>query len=387
MQHTLTTGLMTTVLWCSPAFVPNLMAQNAGQPAPLSLGELALCVEAARSQISDLSVSFRFDASAAPANQLFARSHRTVSVKGSKIFSDHEYGAMAEYESGTYRVTASFDGLRTSSYLAHMRRASFIAAREDIATTKGMGFFDIMMWNPCSTDKHGYHDMDLHSVLVSSLSSVRPFLEDIDGHACLVVDQRDTAGGAVTFSAWIDPARGFLPIQQRWAFAANGRTIMEFFIHEAQEVHPGLWVPMRGRKINYMLPGVPECDRQVEYTLEVDGFEAGQPAVTVNSGLQDDAFDVIASLPPGVKVYDRDGDRSWIVAGRDFKKMGESFDMQLANYRERDEHLNRRLSGSEQMPESTTSRSRSTSVIYCGIGASLTGFGLVGFWVRRRGMI
>jgi hypothetical protein len=195
----------------------------------------------------------------------------------------------------------------------------------------GRGFFDLMMFNPIATDENGSNEMDLHSVLVSANSVVRSSLEEVDGRACYVVDETDPEAQGVTFTAWIDPGRGFLPVRQQYVNPVTHRVKMEFVTESALEIQPGIWLPVLGHKTLRPNVVVPECPSGIVETLMLDGYQQGHPAIAVNTGVDDSVFDVISSLPQGVRVLDQDTGQSWTVAAAD--RRGPSPDVEIARAR------------------------------------------------------
>lgn len=383
--------MQTNFLSCSTlvvgvvVFASAATAQSDPRPIPLTRPQLIQCIEVARTQISDFSVSFRFDADTAPANMLAARSHRRVLLHDGKVRVDHEYGQMPEYNGPTAVLHSAYDGTHYSHHTVHARVAVRTSRSSQSTNTKGVGFFDMMMWNPTASGRgNGYDDQDLLSVLRSSHSTLRPNLEDIDGRACIVVDERDAQTGGVAFTAWIDAARGFLPIQQQYIESRTGRPYMEFFTDEAYEAAPGVWFPTVGRKINHLMQGVPEIDRGMVTTLTVDRDAAGRPVIAVNAGIAESEFDIIATLPPGTRVSDTDSARRWIVAGKDFERLGESLDTQIANVRKSDPDLDRRLSsGFTPVSQLSTASSFPSPVVFIIAGAGIATLGFTALWLRR----
>jgi hypothetical protein len=367
------------------ALLTTATGRSEAQPVPLTRPQLIQCIEAARGQISDFSVSFRFDADTAPANQLHARSHRRVLLKDGRVRVDHEYAQMPEYDGATYIVSSAFDGVRYTHHLGHLRQATRTLQPSTSVETKGAGFFDMMMWNPSASGQgSGYSDQDLLSVLRSARSTLRPSLEDVEGHACIVVDERDESTGEIAFTAWIDVDRGFLPIQQRYLDSSSGRPVMEFFMDAAHQASPLVWVPTEGRKVNHVIPGVPELDRRTVSTLMVDRDAAGNPVLAVNSGIADEEFDVLTTLPPGTRVGDVDTGQRWTVAGKDFERLGESFDTQIANARKSDPDLDRRLSaGFTQVSQVSTERILPSPVALVLAGAGIGAIGYTGLRLCR----
>lgn len=288
----------------------------AQQQPPLTLRQLAAKVGELRARIKDLTVSFTYDATTPGSGTLFAKSHQRIIVKGDKLSIDHEYSA-PELNAGPWHVLTTYDGYDTfvhnsSPSVPHPDIAIQTGGRQSGASTRGTGFFDLMMFNPASRGRSGSSDMDLHSVLVSWHSVLRPQREDVAGHQCYVVDE--TEAGRPSFTAWIDPDRGFLPIRQVYWNMGTGKPLMQFDIDTAAEIQPGLWCPMEGRKHLYM-------GRVSEYAMIVDGYAQGAPQLSIDSGVDDSVFDLRRSLPPNVRFlvvrrnFLRAGIVSWTGAG------------------------------------------------------------------------
>lgn len=273
---------------------------GARQHADITLRDLARRVAETRSRIHDLSVTFSFNITSGGAGNLFAHSHMSVTLKGTRLLIDHEYSP-ADKDSSFHRIT-SFDGERSTIYDASRSTAIVVPNRERELTTNGLGFFDLFMLNPTTSGVSGADRMDLVALLHSPDAVLRPAREKIDGHDCFVVDEFGPDINRPKLTVWIDPARGDLPIRQQY-FAASPTPYMQFDIVSAAQIQPGLWVPLTGRKSTGFVPGGPEASN-MRWDMIVDTVPGAM--ISINSGVADSTFDLASNLPPGVKVVRRD---------------------------------------------------------------------------------
>jgi hypothetical protein len=311
------------------------LAASAGREH-LTREDLCQGVEAVHSAIEDLTVSFRFDFVNAPANNLHARSHKTIAVKGDKTYLAHEYGATSpDGEERRYQTEAAYNGKRSTYHLAGDKRAYCVVQRMKETQTQGSGFFDLMLLNAPRPDlaATGNADQNLVSLLRCENSRLREFLEDVNGQPCHVVDLVDPRSQNVAMTVWIDTERGFLPLQQAYYGGPDHQTpLMEFAIEEAIETLPGLWFPVLGRKKIHPLAGMPLYQETFEQVLEVDGWREGKPALAVNTALPDEFFDLWKRLPLGTTLVDLDINVYWTVGGKDFAAFADSLEPVVARY-------------------------------------------------------
>jgi hypothetical protein len=341
---------------------------------PRSIQELRDAVQAARARISDLSVSFTFDATV-PTDNLFARSHRNVVCKGARLLVDHEYGAPRDVNPVTFHRVAAFDGSRSAIHEVHRRAASVVSARELELDTRGMGFFDLMMWNPAAPGTNAMNEMDLLSLLRSPNASLRPGTELAQGRPCLVVDEHEPTSGAIVGSVWIDPAQGFAPILQQY-FDTAGRLQMEMRVEALHQASPGLYLPMRGTKQSFV--GAP-----LTLLLEVDGWALASPRIAINANVADSTFDLLTSLPPGITMLDRDRGTAWVVAGRDYQRLGDSVASEVALARAADPALDQRLALAAST-SATPAQSQRHTPFLLPLGIAVASLGVVGLARTRR---
>ncbi len=284
------------------AWTPTLRAQQ-----PLTLRDLARAVSSARDKIHDLTVSFTFHAApgAGPSDNLFAHSHMTVTAQGEKLSIDHTYAKASDSGPVTYfhRIT-SYDGESSFIEMRNTNGAtSYIITygREREINTNGLGFFDIMMFNPTAGESRAREQVDLVALLKSPNAVLRPDLEAVDGRECYVVD-------APPVTVWLDPSRGYLPIRQRHFIDTTPPQLsMEMTISEAAQIAPGLWMPLAGRKDVGATLTAPSAIPAMSNILAVEKTAAGAPAITLNLGVHPQVFNPSAGIPPGAIVVDGSG--------------------------------------------------------------------------------
>src|SRR4051812_8536288 len=213
-----------------------------------SLKDIAAGVDALHSQIEDLSVEFSYNAIKENLGNLGYRSHMRVTVKGERIDYDHVYGASPAVSAKVFSKEIAFNGKQTTSYLKNFGTAAVSVERSREASTKGMGFFDLMLLNRPQTVAPSVGDQNLSSLLKLPNARLRQKTEVVDGHSCHVVDVKEP--GSVSVTVWIDCVRGFLPMRHVWfAPSEQAKPDMEFSIEEAAEVAHGFWFATRGRKL------------------------------------------------------------------------------------------------------------------------------------------
>jgi hypothetical protein len=292
----------------------------------LSLEDIVAGVDALQSQIEDLSVEFSFNAIKEDPKNLGYRSHMRVTVKGERIDYDHVYGASPAVSAKVFAKEIAFNGKQTTSYLKNFGTAAVSVERSREASTKGMGFFDLMLLNRPQTVLPSIGDQNLSSLLKLPDARLRQKMEVVDGHLCHVVDVKQP--GSVSVTVWIDCVRGFLPMRHVW-FAPSAKPDMEFSIEEAAEVAHGFWFATRGRKLLHadgrMIKG--EC----EWRLVVDTDAAGKPKISVNAGIENNFFDIWRRLPSGTLLVDKQANRATAVGDKDYQAMVQNLEIDLAS--------------------------------------------------------
>jgi hypothetical protein len=360
----------------------------------LSLEDIVAGVDAFQSQIEDLSVEFSFNAvkEEDPGN-LFYRSHMRVTVKGERVDYHHEYGASPAVSAKVFAKEIAFNGKQTTSYLKNFGTAAVSVERSREASTKGMGFFDLMLLNRPQTVLPSIGDQNLSSLLKLPDARLRQKMEVVDGHLCHVVDVKQPGSGKISVTVWIDCVRGFLPMRHVWfAPPEYAKPDMEFSIEEAAEVAHGFWFATRGRKLLHADGRM--IERECEWQLVVDTDAAGKPKISVNRGIENDFFDIWRRLPPGTLLVDKQANRFTTVGGKDYQAMVQSLEINLASAdlsspergTDRQPTSARIVSGAlaAPTPASGTPAARGTSFwLWSALGA-LVGLGFLIWAIRRR---
>jgi len=289
--------------------------QSAGQNEPIKITkkDILEAVKKIRSRTRDLTVSFSFNALGGPPG-MYRSTRTTAVVKGSKTYFDHEYGGLPKDDSRILHSEIAYNGERTTSYSPALGRADVVTKKDRRTRTQGNGFFDVMLLNPPRRHYQGRSDRSLISLLRSRASRLRGYIEIVDGHPCHVIDlyyQPNLLallfGAALpkrpAMTVWLDRERGFLPVRSvSYTQPDFKKTQLQYVIDESVEIEECLWFAVKGRKSVYggMAP--------TEYVLEVDGWKDGNPSIAVNTGIEDEFFDLWKRLPPGTRVWDRDAD-------------------------------------------------------------------------------
>ncbi len=292
----------------------------------LSKGEILVAVEAIRSRIEDLSVHFSSDALKAPASFMGNRFHETAVIKGDKTYFDREFGAAPEHDKMLFRREVAFNGKRSTMHHVNSGIASVHSKRERETKTQGSEYFDLMLLNSPRPDGDGVSDQNLVSLLKSDRSHVREEMQAVNGHFCHVIDLVDPIFNRTRLTVWLDADRGFLPIKQVY-YGGKGlqQVTIEFVIEEAVELQEGMWFAVRGfKRARPAAEAIPEGRWQVVRPIKVDGVEEGTPAIAVNTGVEDEFFDLWKSLPLGTTLQDMDVGVFWTIGGDDFEGLADT---------------------------------------------------------------
>jgi beta-lactamase regulating signal transducer with metallopeptidase domain len=277
------------------------------QGPTLTKEQILLGVEAARSQIKDISVNFSYNQVKGPPGNLGRRLHVTWVLKESKAYTARVFGADPAPDSKTFKKEIAYNGRRTTFYEPDRGLAMVRTELTRETKTQGEGFFDLMLLNPPRDDGDGRNDQSLVSLLKSGKSRLRKQTEVVRGRICHVADLMDASSDRPSMTVWIDAQRGFLPMRQVFYTKPGGDEILMLFdIEEARDLGNGLWFPVYGRKLVNPVPGMPEISAGIECVMEVDGWREGKPALTVNQGVKDEFFDLWKRLPPGTMLKDMD---------------------------------------------------------------------------------
>src|SRR5216110_1961399 len=90
----------------------------------LNKDDLLAAVEANRSSIQDMEVTFSFIMTKGRFDGPDAKVHTKVICKGSKTYINEEYGASVPGSSPTFNVEAAYNGERSTEYARHIGEAN-----------------------------------------------------------------------------------------------------------------------------------------------------------------------------------------------------------------------------------------------------------------------
>jgi hypothetical protein len=283
----------------------------------LSIAQLHEEVAISRSGVIDLEVDFTFAAAEALQLGLIA-DHRLVLISGDRLWMEREYLLGDGGEPRSFFTGTSIDGQVGWGYQQINRRAYTQATGDlPLIDTEGSGFFDLMMWYPCSQIRgQGPHGMDLLSILASPQARVREQLEELNGSPCHVVDVVNPSTAQIGVSIWLDGARGFLPVLQH--HDVNDGGLLELEMIETIETAADVWLPVRGER---RWSGGPTQPDATTYSMVVATDAHGLAHAYTNQGLPDDRFDYSTSLPPGTLISNLDTGAFWVATGDDYRSM------------------------------------------------------------------
>ncbi|HZL36441.1 MAG TPA: hypothetical protein VFC78_14065 [Tepidisphaeraceae bacterium] len=284
-------------------------------------------VESSRSQIEDLSVTFSYIAiKDDPDNQLLYRSRMKVVVKGSKLYYDDAYGPDPAKDKTSFGRELAFNGVRTTNFMKHMATASVSIERGAQAETRGLGFFDIALYNPA---ERGFgDDMSLHALLDRPRLRLRPETEKVGGHDCEVVESIDPKSDRASETVWLDVDRGLIPVRHIYTAPPDYATVlMESRIEQAVQLSPGLWFPLIGRKKLHAVK--PYSNYECEWVMRVERNPDGTWVIALNQNVSDDLFDLWKHLPPGTMLVDAQTHASTTVGGNDYERLSSNYELPI----------------------------------------------------------
>lgn len=303
-----------------------------GQVVPaegaITKDDLIAEIQRRRAAIENLDVEFAFYAvGERPAHAIQVDTRRVV-LRGDKLRIDRTYRFDGVDDGASYSTSGSFDGARGWGYqsvnkLAYTQRDGQIP----LIDTEGSGFFDLILWYPCSVARgEGLHVNDLLSVLDSPDSVVSDEFDVIDGFPCYVVDVRPA--DQLMARIWIDPSLGYLPVRQVYYSGSFVQPVVEFRILETVQVADDVWLPLRGERVTAPRIDREELSRGLRYEMKVKEAALG-PLLKVNEGVDNGIFDLSRTLHPATTVIDLDTDKVWITSARDYSA---SADAALASF-------------------------------------------------------
>lgn len=302
------------------------------RPAVLTREQMLAAVEKNRSRVEDISVSYSFKTTKGASG---SEDHTKAVVKGDRVYFDKRYSLKGVIDPATsqpkiFTRQVAYNGEVYTYHEVDDKIAAFAPDYARELRAANMGFFNIAMYDPPREDYHGLKPVGLVAALSSQECRVKPMQENIDGRWCHVVEVIDRFSGKATVTVWIDPERGFLPVMQR-------RGNIEMVIDEAVEVEEGLWFPVSGIKRNFARtpPGgqarLPESFATGEQVLKVDRLEDGTWAIEVNTGVEDEFFDLWKRVPDGTKVVDMKVNVEWIAGEGPSAAVADEFELMLTD--------------------------------------------------------
>jgi hypothetical protein len=296
-----------------------------GTALGITKAELITEIEARRTAIQDLDVRFVFYAVGQVPASAVQRDARRVFLKGTdRIRIDRTY----RIGQTQYETSASLTGTRGWGYQAVNKQAyTRLGTDIPLIDTEGSGFFDVMMWYPCSVARgEGLNTNDLLSFLDSDDSVVLAQTEIINGHSCHVVQELDSNGQEVA-RVWIDPAWGYLPVKQNQFSTCTGSPpipiLVVLTITQASQVMAGVWLPTAGQRTTSAVPQVEELSNGLQYSMAVQQDASGL-LLHVNQGVDDAVFDLSTKLPPTTMVADLDTGQFWVASARNYSAVADA---------------------------------------------------------------
>ena len=288
----------------------------ADQTANLTLDDIAAAVEARGPASTTSRSTSRTTPSAADPTNLFYRSEMSVQLKGGKVAYRHIYSAAPETGGNLFIRQIAFNGRHTMTY-GRPPGAAVSPGPTRETSLKGMGFFDLMLWNR-PEGAEGAGDMGPRGD--AAVAPGQPAVGDGGGSRtpCRVVDVKWPRSEKTLVTLWLDPARGFLPLRHVWF---NGpdfeKVLMEFDVEEAVEIPPGVWCTTVGRKLLHP-DGSKFIKQECEWRMVVDRGPDRQPKIRLNGGIDDGVFEPWRTLPPGTWLIDDRTRKAVAVDGADY---------------------------------------------------------------------
>ncbi len=294
---------------CMIALTANLFYAEPAWPvdprADLSLTDIHAIVDANRSMIENLTVTYTYNATVVPEGEVLVHQRETTIVKGDKIVRDMNYGWRQDIDNLKFHRIVGFDGNRSVDYTVHNSQAIVLKSRPQAANRYNSEFFNFNLLNL----PHGGDTKNIYSLLDASASTwlsapgarLREAMEPIGGRQCYVVDlyPNEELKDRKLVSLWLDPERGFVPLRQElWLGKGYPRVIYE--VSEVAEIG-GQWFAVKGIRSYF---GVKDEAATHQHQFDVLEQEDGSFALQINTEVSDDEFDVAKKLPPGTYLLD-----------------------------------------------------------------------------------
>ena len=296
---------------------PTVCQENAGRAARITREDLAAAVEANRSRIGDFSVFLSYTTTPESSPNIVSYDEMRIAVKGDRTYCRSTYASRSQRAEGKlFQREVAFNGEISIVHEPRRAKAMLLASRENETQVWNFPITRFMRYTgkPVGPKQKG-EPMSFASYIGNIGVRMRDQMEEVNGQWCYVTDRPGPEGWSME-TIWISPDKGFLPVKIVMYYGEDPSSVwMEQYADDAVELEAGLWFPTRGRHI--VRPQNPG-ELPWEYEYEVLRGEDGELDIAVNTGIEDDFFDLWKRLPPGTAVYDQLGDVGYTVGGEDY---------------------------------------------------------------------
>lgn len=209
---------------------------------------------------------------------------------------------------------SSYDGEVYQSYTSTSRQSvsSFDFVDDDFDMSRST-LFNFMRFYPSRSVLHGVlHPSDLVELLSSSTTFVRPDIEMLDQHPCVVIDiHPEIAPDVRTETLWLDLERGLLPLRQT-GYLSDGGVFVERTIDDAIQVGPDVWFPIAATHV-FPAGVTPLAPEGARYIFVVDSDAEG-PIARINHHIPDSHFRAEQDFPePRLHLDERVGELTMLT--------------------------------------------------------------------------
>lgn len=290
------------------------------QPATLTRDVLLAIAEQSRRTIEDVTVDYtvmKLSPAGPQQREQFKSEH--IIWDSRRFYAETATFLAPEYGNFAFLRVVATDGRQMTIYDAHRGMAGILPEeghRETNARTRE--FFDLNMLHERPNDGRSSATGSLIGVLSDPRATVRPEQEIVGGVNAYVVDLV-SEGGGYGITVWIDPERGALPLRQEYSLPTRGGKYAEYEIIDAEEVSPGLWLGVSGKK--RMIPGLFGSDDYVgeELFINVSKSKDGQRyLIDLNTHPDDTVFNALRVAAPGTLVGDHVNGGEYTVDGMEY---------------------------------------------------------------------
>lgn len=277
----------------------------------ISKKELYELVRANRSRMEDLTVSFTFNIinyRVDTMGDIISKVETDLVLKGEKIFWRHIW-SYTDYDGKvkSHHKESAFNGKRSARHMVTNGDMTVESGKHKDIDIKDCGFMSVGLLNNPEPRGKGINDLSLVSLLKYEGAKLKDNTEEVNGHSCYVLDVSTPQRAWATI--WIDCARGHLPLKQQWYGKDINDIAVEYLIDEVMEVEDSIWLPVLGRKIIY--PDGSVLKEKAVFLMKVKGLDKGNCELKINTGVEDEIFNIWEKVPPGTNVWDKDADRKY----------------------------------------------------------------------------